>query len=132
MVTLKTIPPVVGEVFLIRNKKTNQIEGFTKFDDAMNAGADYISQMGKELNWTQDEIDDEICYFFEYKTTDMVEFYFCSIQGVIYHPREITRILNDFRELKEYALEHGGSSQEQRIENLRLMVEKELKEIFEK
>lgn len=130
MVTHKPIPPFVGEVFLIRNKKTNQIEAFTKFDDAMNAGAEYISQMGKKLNWTQDEIDDEICYFFEYKTTDMVEFYFCSIQGVVYHPKEITRILNDFRELKEYAFEHGGSSQEQRIENLRLMVEKELKEIF--
>ena len=49
-----------------------------------------------------------------------------------YQPETITKILDDFKELKDYAFEYGGSAQEQRVENLRLMVEKELNEIFEK
>ena len=47
-----------------------------------------------------------------------------------YQPETITKILDDFKELKDYAFEYGGSAQEQRVENLRLMVEKELNEIF--
>ena len=47
-----------------------------------------------------------------------------------YQPETITRILDDFKELKDYAFEYGGSAQEQRVENLRLLVEKELNEIF--
>ena len=47
-----------------------------------------------------------------------------------YQPETITKILDDFKELKDYAFEYGGSVQEQRVENLRLMVEKELNEIF--
>lgn len=49
-----------------------------------------------------------------------------------YQPETITEILDDFEELKDYAFEYGGSAQEQRVENLRLLVEKELNEIFEK
>ena len=49
-----------------------------------------------------------------------------------YQPETTTKILDDFKELKDYAFEYGGSAQEQRVENLRLMVEKELNEIFEK
>lgn len=49
-----------------------------------------------------------------------------------YQPETATKILDDFKELKDYAFEYGGSAQEQRVENLRLMVEKELNEIFEK
>lgn len=40
------------------------------------------------------------------------------------------KILDDFKELKDYAFEYGGSAQEQRVENLRLLVEKELNKIF--
>lgn len=49
-----------------------------------------------------------------------------------YQPETTTKILDDFKELKDYAFEYGGSVQEQRVENLRLVVEKELNEIFEK
>lgn len=48
-----------------------------------------------------------------------------------YQPETFTKILDDFKELKDYAFEYGGSAQEQRVENLRLLVEKELNEIFE-
>lgn len=47
-----------------------------------------------------------------------------------YQPEPITKILDDFKGLKDYAFEYGGSAQEQRVENLRLLVEKELNEIF--
>lgn len=47
-----------------------------------------------------------------------------------HQPETITKILDDFKELKDYAFEYGDSLQEQRIENLRLMVEKELNEIL--
>lgn len=68
------------EVFLIRYKNLNQIEAFEDFDDAMNAGADYISQMGADLNWTEDEINDEICSFIDYNDVDLVEFYSCEVK----------------------------------------------------
>ena len=47
-----------------------------------------------------------------------------------YQPETITKILDEFQELKDYASEYCGSAQEQRVENLRLLVEKELNEIF--
>lgn len=47
-----------------------------------------------------------------------------------YQPGAITKILDGFKEAKDYAFEYGGSSQEQQVENLRLMVEKELIKIF--
>ena len=68
------------EVFLIRYKNSNQIEAFEDFDDAMNAGVDYISQMGAELNWTEDEINDEVCSFIDYNDVDLVEFYPCEVK----------------------------------------------------
>lgn len=49
-----------------------------------------------------------------------------------YQPKEIKKILDDIEELKNYTLDYGTSSQEQRVEDLRLWVEKELNEIFEK
>lgn len=47
-----------------------------------------------------------------------------------YRPTEITEILDSFKGLEEYAFESGGSPKEQRVKNLRLLVEKELDEIF--
>ena len=49
-----------------------------------------------------------------------------------YQPEEIKKILDDIEELKNYTLDYGTPSQERRVEDLRLWVEKELNEIFEK
>ena len=47
-----------------------------------------------------------------------------------YQPEEIKKILDDIEELKNYTLDYGTPSQERRVEDLRLWVEKELNEIF--
>lgn len=63
------------EIFLIRYKNSDQVEAFEDFDDAMNAGVDYISQMGEELNWTEYEINDEVCSFIDFEESCFVELY---------------------------------------------------------
>ena len=55
-----------------------------------------------------------------------------GVRLIKYQPEEIKKILDDIEELKNYTLDYGTSSQEQRVEDLRLWVEKELNEIFEK
>lgn len=47
-----------------------------------------------------------------------------------YQLEKIAKVLDTFKELKDYVSDYGDSSQKQRIENLHLMVEKELAEIF--
>lgn len=47
-----------------------------------------------------------------------------------YRPTEIKEVLDSFKGLEEYAFESGGSPKELQVKNLRLLVEKELDEIF--
>lgn len=44
---------------------------------------------------------------------------------------EIEGLRDAFKDLKNKAFEYGGSTQEQRVENLRREVEKKLKDIFD-
>lgn len=55
-----------------------------------------------------------------------------GVHLIKYQPEEIKKILDDIEELKNYTLDYGTPSQERRVEDLRLWVEKELNEIFEK
>lgn len=55
-----------------------------------------------------------------------------GVRLIKYQPEEIKKILDDIEELKNYTLDYGTPSQERRVEDLRLWVEKELNEIFEK
>ena len=68
------------EVYVLRYKCLNDVEAFESYDDAVNAGVEFITEIGACSNWSEDEINDEISAFIEYKTCEAVELYCCEIK----------------------------------------------------
>ena len=68
------------QVFVLRYKYPNKVEAFESYDDAVNAGVDFIVEMGDWNIWSEDEINDEVSAFIEYKTCEVVELYFCEVK----------------------------------------------------
>ena len=68
------------EVFVLRYKYPNKVEAFESYDDAVNAGVEFITEIGACSDWSEDEINDEVSAFTEYKTCEAVELYCCDIK----------------------------------------------------
>ena len=68
------------QVFLLRYKYPNKVEAFESYDDAVNAGVGFITEIGACSDWSKDEINDEVSAFIEYKTCEAVELYCCEVK----------------------------------------------------
>lgn len=68
------------EVFVLRYKYPNVVEAFESYDDAVDAGVEFITEMGACNAWSEDEINDEVSAFIEYKTSEAVELYCCEVK----------------------------------------------------
>ena len=68
------------QVFVLRYKYPNKVEAFESYDDAVNAGVDFIVEMGDWNIRSEDEINDEVSAFIEYKTCEVVELYCCEVK----------------------------------------------------
>lgn len=70
----------MGHIYVLRYKYPNAVEAFESYDDAVNAGVDFIAEMGAWNTWSEDEINDEISSFVEYKNCEAVELYCCEVK----------------------------------------------------
>ena len=68
------------EVFVLRYKYPNEVEAFESYDDAVDAGVEFITEIGACNAWSEDEINDEVSAFIEYKTSEAVELYCCEVK----------------------------------------------------
>ena len=68
------------EVFVLRYKYPNVVEAFESYDDAVDAGVEFITEVGAWNAWSEDETNDEVSAFIEYKTCEAVEFYCCEVK----------------------------------------------------
>ena len=68
------------QVFVLRYKYPNRVEAFESYDDAINAGVDFIAEMGAWNTWSEDEINDEVSAFIEYATSESLELYCCEVK----------------------------------------------------
>ena len=68
------------QVFILRYKYPNEVEAFESYDDAMDAGVDFISQIGNYENWPLEDINDAVSEFVQFKDTEVVEFYCCNVK----------------------------------------------------
>ena len=68
------------QVFILRYKGPNVVEAFESYDDAIDAGVEFITEMGAWNAWSKDEINDEVSAFIEYKTCEAVELYCCEVK----------------------------------------------------
>ena len=68
------------QIYVLRYKYPNKVEAFESYDDAVNAGAEFITEIGACSDWSEDEINDEVSAFTEYKTCEAVELYCCDIK----------------------------------------------------
>ena len=66
---------------MLRYKYPNRVEAFESYDDAINAGVDFIAEMGAWNTWSEDEINDEVSAFIEYATSESLELYCCEVKG---------------------------------------------------
>ena len=68
------------QVVVLRYKYPNKVEAFESYDDAVNAGVDFIVEMGAWNAWSEDEINDEVSAFIEYATSESLELYCCEVK----------------------------------------------------
>ena len=67
-------------VYVLRYKYPNAVEAFESYDDAVDAGVEFITEIGKYSTWPEDEINDEVSAFIEYKVCEVVELYCCGVK----------------------------------------------------
>lgn len=68
------------KVFVLRYKNLNIIEAFENHDDAADAGAEYIVEIGTSDGWSEDKLNDEVSAFIKYKDCEIVELYCCEVK----------------------------------------------------
>lgn len=68
------------QVYVLRYKYPNTVEAFESHDDAMDAGVEYITEMGEANKLSEMEINDEVSEFVQFKDTGMVEWYCCNVK----------------------------------------------------
>lgn len=68
------------QVYVLRYKYPNMVEGFESYDDAMDRGVEYITEMGEANKLSEMEINDEVSEFVQFKDTEMVEWYCCNVE----------------------------------------------------
>lgn len=68
------------EVFVLRYKYPNVVEAFESYDDAVDAGVEFITEMGGANGLSEMEINDEVSEFVQFKNAEAVEFYRCEVK----------------------------------------------------
>lgn len=68
------------EVFVLRYKYPNVVEAFESYDDAVDAGVEFITEMGGANGLSEMEINDEVSEFVQFKNVEAVEFYRCEVK----------------------------------------------------
>lgn len=68
------------QVFILRYKYPNVVEAFESYDDAIDAGVEFITEIGKANGLSEMELNDEVSAFVEYKNCETVEFYCCDVK----------------------------------------------------
>lgn len=68
------------EVFVLRYKYPNVVEAFESYDDAVDAGVEFITEMGGANGLSEMEINDEVSEFVQFKNAEAVEFYRCKVK----------------------------------------------------
>ena len=70
------------QVYVLRYKYPNIVEAFESHDDAMDAGVEFITEMGEANGLSEMEINDEVSEFVQFKNAKAVEFYRCEVKEV--------------------------------------------------
>ena len=68
------------KVFVLQYKGPNVVEAFESYDDAVNAGVEFITEIGKYSAWSENEINDEVSAFIKYEVCETVELYCCEVE----------------------------------------------------
>lgn len=68
------------EVFVLQYKGPNAIEVFESHDDAVDAGAEYIVEIGTADGLSEDKLNNEVSTFVRYKVCEVVELYCCNVK----------------------------------------------------
>lgn len=68
------------QVFVIRFKAYNELEAFESIEDAINTGVEFIRVNSRWRNWSEGKTNEEISKFTQYKNSELVEFYTCSVR----------------------------------------------------
>lgn len=68
------------QVFVLQYKGPNVVEAFESYDDAVNAGVEFIVEMGAENGLSEMEINDEVSEFIQLKNNGIVELYICNVK----------------------------------------------------
>ena len=68
------------QVFVLRYKYPNEVEAFESYDDAVDAGVEFITEMGKDNGLSEMEINDEVSEFVQFKNNEVMEFYYCDVK----------------------------------------------------
>ena len=68
------------EVFVLRYKYPNVVEAFESYDDAVDAGVEFITEMGGANGLFEMKINDEVSEFVQFKNAEAVEFYRCEVK----------------------------------------------------
>ena len=70
----------MGHIYVLRYKYPNVIEAFESYDDAVDAGVEFITEMGEANGLSEMEINDEVSEFIQFKNTEAVELYCCEVK----------------------------------------------------
>lgn len=65
---------------MLRYKYPNVVEVFESYDDAVDAGVEFITEMGGANGLSEMEINDEVSEFVQFKNAEAVEFYRCEVK----------------------------------------------------
>ena len=68
------------EVYVLRYKCLNDVEAFESYDDAVDAGVEFITEMGEANGLSEMEINDEVSEFVQFKNAETVELYCCEVK----------------------------------------------------
>lgn len=67
------------EVFVLYYKGPNVVAAFENYDDAIEAGVEFITEMGEANGLSEMEINDKVSEFVQFKNAEAVEFYCCIV-----------------------------------------------------
>lgn len=68
------------QVYVLRYKGLDIVEAFESYDDAIDAGAEYIVEIGTADGLSEDKLNNEVSAFIKYKDCEIVELYCCEVK----------------------------------------------------
>lgn len=68
------------QVYVLRYNGPDIVEAFESYDDAVEAGVEFITEMGEANGLSEMEINKEVSKFVQFKNAEAVEFYCCNVK----------------------------------------------------